>query len=173
MSRVQHVRNWLLRKLAFNGRGAAAIEFALIAVPMVLLILGSFQIILLSAAKLSLDMAVQNLAYDAAKRDVAAMDTVLTRSNFCSLSSFNLVDCESDTELCFQIIPLDSNGVLQDPVFECQIKTALPSMKNCCYEIIVNYPVPAAFDFWVLLAAFDGASHQTRYLQSVAFVYRS
>lgn len=170
----QHkTRRQIVEPIKEDRRGAAAVEFALIAIPMVILIFGTIQNTILSAAKLSLDTAVQNLAYDASNLDAGSAGSILTRQNFCSRTGFYLTDCASDTQLCFIVIPLEVGGVLQNPVLECDLSNAFPPTTTCCYQLIVAYPVPSVFDISYLLATLSGAVPQQKFLQSVAWIYRT
>lgn len=160
------------RVRAFN-KGATSVEFALIIVPFLALLFGTLQSLLVSTAKLTLDSALQTLAYDAANASATDLQALLNRQNLCTKSVLFLVSCKASSDLCFSVIPLDLGGSIQEPVRTCQAKTAQENPSGCCYQIMVEYQIPVVFDFTRQLMFMSGNMAEPNILRSVAFVYRS
>ena len=162
-----------VKQFGNHQHGAAAVEFALIAIPMMVLIFGSIQNLVLSAAKLSLDLSVQNFAYEASNSDANILTANYPRSAFCNKALFNLVDCNSKDEFCFHIFALGSGEALQNPTSGCDNQSEAAIAPACCYQVIVSYQVPPVFDISAFLAIFGGTTGQRRVIQSVGLIYRS
>lgn len=159
----------------FKGatRGAAAVEFALIAVPVLFLILVTFQLILVTTARIALDTAAHQLASDAANADPVELATVLNRDTLCANTAFVLVNCVTDKSLCFSVRTFDPAVSAPPPVDSCTDQEAEIMPTACCYEIRIEYPVPLALDFIRVFLASLSSTTTVSMIRTVALVYRA
>lgn len=156
-----------------GNQGVSSVEFALIAVPLLVLIFGTIQNLILPTAQVTLDSALQNLAYDAVNATPESLPKILNKQNLCNRKALFLVNCDEGSDLCFAVTSLDNQGSLKSPDFSCDALDLPLSFAGCCYQLTVEYDIPTLFD---LTSIFIGSSTQaavSRKLRSVAFVYRS
>lgn len=161
------------RKLWQSRSGVAAVEFALIAIPALILIVGSIQNAMLAIARISLDIAVQNFAYDLANAPASDVPAKQERGVLCQKPALYLIDCETDPDFCFLVTPFDP--ALKDPNFlpQCPAGGSQTKASPCCYSILVQYPVPLAFDVVRLFGLNNGGNAAPLMVRSVALIYRS
>lgn len=141
MKRVPHGVKFLP-----DQRGAALVELALLAVPLFVLIIGTFQNVLVSIARISLDSTLQSMTYDAANQSGIIALRYFTRSNLCGRSGFYLVDCAKSPDVCFAVIPLDFIALADIATLPCQGSAGGNSMNTGPVAIIVEYRIPNYFN---------------------------
>lgn len=160
------------RDFGSSNHGAAAVEFAMIAAPFLVLIFATAQILLVSLARISLDYAVQSLAYQASNADQSALPSLLSKTNLCARSAFYLIDCQTDPQFCVSVQTFDVGSTNALPSPQCNGASFSAAIISCCYIVSAEYPLPLVFDPLSLLLS-QGSQPTRRIIRSVALVYRS
>lgn len=159
-------------RLRFDKTGAAMVEFAFIAVPFLILILGMLQTILAFVAKASLDSNLQVIAYDFSNAGADTASSMLTRETLCTRNLFILVDCGSPRDLCFAIFPVDGMSADQMSPLPC-IENATPfNVAQGTFALVSEYEIPPYLDLFVLLKNLISVQSEPRKIRSVAFALR-
>ncbi len=173
MTSARNHQTWRVSLFGGTPRGAAAVEFALVAVPALFLILVTFQVILVTTARIALDSAVHQIASDAANADPAELADILTRDNLCAKTAFSLVNCSTDKRFCFSVRTMDPAASTRPPVNTCMERGIQIIPTGCCYEIRIEYPVPLALDFIRVFLAPISQNATLSMIRSIALVYRA
>ena len=162
----------ILRSLRTNQSGAAMVELAFIILPLMVLLIGTLETVLVSVARASLDANVQAQAYDTTNADAMQMPTLTTRSSFCQRDGFYLVDCQASDAFCFSVVAIDSVSSSEIDSYPCHPGTSQGPNLQGTLAYIVEYDVPVYFDLFGSIADLgQGGSRRTR-IRSVALAVR-
>lgn len=155
-----------------SNAGVSSVEFALIAIPLIALLLITFQVLIISTARVTLDSALQSLAYDIVNAEEKDIQSLLNKDALCQKSALFLVACKTDPKLCFASLRFDAMALQPALVTKCKEGNVSQSDAGCCYQLVVEYAVPAAFDLGQYLWSEPKKISAPRKIRAIAFVYR-
>lgn len=158
-------------KFARDISGAALVEFALIAVPIFIVIFGTVQNVLFSVARISLDSNLQALVYAAANNGSSMPTQFFNRPALCAQAGVYLVACSNSPDLCFSVVQLDTIMANNLAKLPCTGNVNLNSINTGPVAIIVEYRVPNYFAFFGALATSDVSLSPSTTIRSVALYH--
>jgi Flp pilus assembly pilin Flp len=160
--------------LAFrkSQSGAAMVELAFILLPLTVLLIGTLETVLVSIARASLDANLQAQAYDAANADQSQLQFFLARDALCARPGLYLVDCQSSSEFCFSIVPIDTIPSGQLASLQCQSNAIHGPALQGTLAFVTEYKVPSYLDIFGVLADFGLGTNRATTIRSVALAFR-
>ena len=166
------MRRSVILALRKSQSGAAMVELAFILLPLTMLLIGTLETVLVSIARASLDSNLQAQAYDAANADQTQIQSFLTRDALCARSGLYLVDCQSGSEFCFSIVPIDNVPTIDGLSLRCHSNSSPNLASQGALAFIAEYNVPAYLDIFGLMADFGLGSKRNTRIRSVALAFR-